>query len=197
MREGAQAPHSFNPGIQQTLICIIVSGASYHIDFQCVRNGKKQGVHRNVDVIVASKHVSDRMHTNKLPTWWRHQMETFSALLAFCAGNSPVPGQFPHKGQWRGALMFSLICGWTNGWLNNRETVDLRRYRAHYVVTVMYTQILRQGTLQIGNDRNINNCRRIMTTLISILYLMKPMYRWLKHANVVVCDQSRSIRMVH
>ena len=29
------------------------------------------------------------------PTWWRHQMETFSALLALCAGNSPVPGEFP------------------------------------------------------------------------------------------------------
>ena len=40
-------------------------------------------------------------------SWWRHQMETFSALLAICAANSPVPG---HKGQWRGTLMFSLIC---------------------------------------------------------------------------------------
>ena len=29
------------------------------------------------------------------PPWWRHQMETFSALLAICAGNSPVPGEFP------------------------------------------------------------------------------------------------------
>ena len=29
-----------------------------------------------------------------LSTWWRHQMETFSALLAICAGNSPVPGEF-------------------------------------------------------------------------------------------------------
>ena len=28
-------------------------------------------------------------------TWWRHQLETFSALLAICAGNSPVPGEFP------------------------------------------------------------------------------------------------------
>ena len=28
-------------------------------------------------------------------SWWRHQMETFSALLAICAGNSPVPGAFP------------------------------------------------------------------------------------------------------
>ena len=42
--------------------------------------------------------------------WWRHQMKTFSALLAFCAGNSPVPVNSPHKGHWRGALMFSLIC---------------------------------------------------------------------------------------
>ena len=40
--------------------------------------------------------------------WWRHQMETFSALLALCAGNSPVPVNSPHKGQWRGALMFSV-----------------------------------------------------------------------------------------
>ena len=30
-----------------------------------------------------------------IPTWWRHQMETFSALLAICAGNSPVSGEFP------------------------------------------------------------------------------------------------------
>ena len=47
-------------------------------------------------------------------SWWRHQMETFSALLALCAGNSPVTGVFDHKGQWRGALMFSLICTWIN-----------------------------------------------------------------------------------
>ena len=42
--------------------------------------------------------------------WWRHQMKTLSALLVLCAGNSPVTTEFPHKGQWRGALMFSLIC---------------------------------------------------------------------------------------
>ena len=42
-------------------------------------------------------------------SWWCHQMETFSALLANCAGNSLVPGEFPHKGQWRGALMFFYL----------------------------------------------------------------------------------------
>ena len=69
--------------------------------------------------------------------WWRHQMETFSALLAICAGNSPFPVNSPHKGQWRGALMFSKICVWINGWVNNREAGDLRRYRANYEVIVM------------------------------------------------------------
>ena len=42
-----------------------------------------------------------------------------------------------HKGQWRGALMFSLICAWINRWVNNNEAGDLRRYHAHYDVIVM------------------------------------------------------------
>ena len=33
-----------------------------------------------------------------LSAWWRHQMKIFSALLAICAGNSPVPGEFPTQG---------------------------------------------------------------------------------------------------
>ena len=43
----------------------------------------------------------------------------------------------PHKSQWRGALIFSLICAWINGWVNNREAGGLRRHRAHYYVIVM------------------------------------------------------------
>ena len=34
-------------------------------------------------------------HPEKKISWWRHQMEIFSALLAICAGNSPAPGEFP------------------------------------------------------------------------------------------------------
>ena len=78
-----------------------------------------------------------RMAMVHITRWWRHQMETFFALLAICAGNSPVPVISPHKGQWRGALMFSLICVWINDWVNNREAGDLRRYRSHYDVIVM------------------------------------------------------------
>ena len=37
-----------------------------------------------------------------------------------------------HKCQWRGALMFSLLYAWTNGWANNRDTGDFRPNRDHY-----------------------------------------------------------------
>ena len=42
-----------------------------------------------------------------------------------------------HKGQWRGALMFYLICTWINGWVISGEAGDLRRHSAHYDVTIM------------------------------------------------------------
>ena len=64
-------------------------------------------------------------------------MQTFSALLPFCAEYSPVTGELPHKGQWRGALMFSLICARMNGWANNGDAGDLKRHLAHYDVIVM------------------------------------------------------------
>ena len=69
-------------------------------------------------------------------SWWRHQMKIFSGLLSLCEGKPPVNGGFPYKGKWGGALMFSLICAWTNGWANNRDACDLRRHRVHYDVTV-------------------------------------------------------------
>ena len=62
-------------------------------------------------------------------------METFSASLALCAGNSP------HKGKWRGALMFSLIYARINGWVNTNEAGDLRRNHVHYDVIVMYRML--------------------------------------------------------
>ena len=59
------------------------------------------------------------------------KIETFSALLELCGGKPPVFGGFPLKCQWRGTLMFSFICAWTNGWANNRDAGDLKRHRAH------------------------------------------------------------------
>ena len=64
-------------------------------------------------------------------------VETFSAVLAFCARNYRWPVNSPHKGQWHGTLMFSLICAWTDNWADNEDAGDLRRHHAHYDVIVM------------------------------------------------------------
>ena len=65
---------------------------------------------------------------------WKH----FPRYWPFVRGIHRSPVNSPHKGQWRGALMFSLICVWINGWVNNREVGDLRRHRGHYDVNVMH-----------------------------------------------------------
>ena len=64
---------------------------------------------------------------------WKH----FPRYWPFMRGFHRSPVNSPHKGQWRGALMFSLICARMNGWVNNREPGDLRRHHSHYHVTVM------------------------------------------------------------
>ena len=64
---------------------------------------------------------------------WKH----FPRHWPFVRGIHRSPVNSLHKGQWRGALMFSLICARINGWVNNREAGDLRRYPAQCDVTVM------------------------------------------------------------
>ena len=51
--------------------------------------------------------------------------------------------------RWRGALMFSLICAWINGWVNNRATGDMRRHRAHYVATLMSAFVALLGNTKL------------------------------------------------
>ena len=64
---------------------------------------------------------------------WKH----FLWYWPFVRGIHRSPGNSPRKGQWRGALIFSLICAWIYGWVKNREAGDLRRHRAHYTVIVI------------------------------------------------------------
>ena len=71
---------------------------------------------------------------------WKH----FPRYWPFVGGIHRWPVNSPHKGQWRRTLMFSLICAWINGWVNNRAAGDLRRHRVHYDVIVMvlwYSQL--------------------------------------------------------
>ena len=64
---------------------------------------------------------------------WKH----FPRYWPFVRGIHWSPVNSLHKGQWCRALMFSLICAWLNGWVNNHEAGDLRCHWAHYDITVM------------------------------------------------------------
>ena len=65
---------------------------------------------------------------------WKH----FPRYWPFVWGIHRSLANSPHKGQWRGALIFSLICAWIiNGWVNNREVGDLGRHCAHYDTNVV------------------------------------------------------------
>ena len=62
--------------------------------------------------------------------WWHHKWSAFwrkhfLCYWPFVRGIHRSLVDTPHKGQWHRALMFSLICAWTNGWANNRDTIML------------------------------------------------------------------------
>ena len=71
-------------------------------------------------------------------SWWRHQMETFSALLVLCEGNSPVTGEFHSQRPVTRSFDVSFICVWINDWVNNQDAGDLRHNPTHYDVIVMF-----------------------------------------------------------
>ena len=94
----------------------------------------------------ANKQESNTNETRTDTMQWvarRHWQKTNTTMMTSSNGNiilrywlfvrgihrSPVNSR--HKGLWRGALIFSLMCVWLNGWVNNDEDRDLRRYRAH------------------------------------------------------------------
>ena len=79
----------------------------------------------NLPGILASSN-DDVVKCKQFPCYW-----------PFVRGIHWSPVNSPHKGQRCGALMFSLICAWTNGWANHRDIGDLRRHHTHYDVTVM------------------------------------------------------------
>ena len=83
--------------------------------------------------IIISRKSSGKWEIYDDVTKWKH----FPRYWDFVRGIHRWPVNSPHKGQWRGALMFLLICAWINGCANNREAGDLRRHRIHYDVIVM------------------------------------------------------------
>ena len=89
--------------------------------------------------------VNTRSHDDVIK--WKH----FPRYWPFVQGIHRSPVNSPHKGQWRGALMFTLICARINGWVNNCEAGYLRRNRGHYDVIVMI-YLSRANNKETTND---------------------------------------------
>ena len=92
---------------------------------------------------------------------WKHFRRNWPCVWGI--HRSPVNS--PHKGQWRGALMFSFICAWISGCVNNREAGDLRRRRTHYDVTLMITDLV----LNMLETCQCWKMRVVMMSTLSIL----------------------------
>ena len=100
---------------------------------------------------------------------WKH----FPRYWPFVRRIHRSPVNSPHKGQWRGALMFSLIYARINGWVNNCQAGDLRRHNAHYDVIVMQQNYL------CGHDLKcyLSKLRHFQTFLWWVLYLPRLIYQ--------------------
>ena len=96
---------------------------------------------------------------HKVKPWWCHQMATFSALMAICAENSPVPVISPHKGQWSFNVFFHLrlnkrLSKQSWGWWFETLSSPLWRHR--------------KSTLVKGSpdgDKRVNSCTQTITML--------------------------------
>ena len=111
---------------------------------------------------------------------WKH----FPRNWPFKRGIHRSPVNSPHKGQWRTALMFTLICVWINGCVNNREAGDLRCYYAHYGVTVMHKQRVLMHGHQGWNVRH-GLCHIYMRYVYIYIYIYEL---FIAFVSFVVCS---------
>ena len=93
---------------------------------------------------------------------WKH----FPRYWPFMRGIHRSPVNSPYKGQWRGALMFTLICARINGSVNNREADDLRRQRDHYDVSVITVFCVVVPVLGLLSDAKMTGLRAMLSMFV-------------------------------
>ena len=118
-----------------TVVCVTQSnfvtvnmGANEGNRFPCLPLASECGAVGDVKFVVP--HYCCTFHDDVIK--WKH----FPRYRPFVRGIHLSPVNSSHKGQWRGALMFTLICAWINGWVNNR---------AHHDVIVMCSHIWKRN----------------------------------------------------
>ena len=114
---------------------------------------------------------------------WKH----FPRYRSIVWGIHRWPVNFPHKGQWRGALMFSLITTGTNGWVNTRYVVDLSRHCAHYDVTVIGIMLWLCATHQCRDEEGDCSLRTAGhgRGRLGGTFFMEDVLSWLQVCNII------------
>ena len=127
----------------------------YVICIRCLSNGARNLYQMSNwwGMLFVFRCITDGVCNSYLVAWWRKgwamahcphddviKWKNFPRCWPFVLGIHRSPVNSPHKGQWRGALIFSLICTRISGWVHNGEAGDFRRHRAHYDVTVIISE---------------------------------------------------------
>ena len=149
------------------------------------RNSRAVGDLRRQDFHVKSLH-NDVIKWNHFPRYW-----------PFVRGIHRSPVNSTHKGQWRRALMFSLICAWINGWENIGEAGYLRLHRTHYDVTAM----LMTAVLITHLSQVVTSCARLACTCwiptVNTPKVLQPMIvRFIARPNIFQIRPVKRIRMI-
>ena len=112
----------------------------------------------------------------------------------------------PHKGQWRGALIF-LSAPWINGWVSNGEAGDLRHHRAHYDVIVMIGPVYWSlgdwwplcrtisPTTKWSDGLLVLQIRAMMLYSSSVLQPIGSMCRWFYESEMMTSSNGKSFHV--
>ena len=109
-------------------------------------------------------------------TWFYHddvpKWKHVPRYWPFVWGIHRSPVSSPHKGQWRGALMFSLIWSWTKGCANNRNASDLRHHCVHYCPASRTTLVAtRFRVAAICPIIQVPHCIRVFFYFVSFVFI--------------------------
>ena len=119
--------------------------------------------------------------------WWRHRVNHFPSYWPFVRGIHRSPVISPHKGQWGGALMFSLICTRINGWVNTGEAGDLRCHRAHYDVIAMEPEYCVDVFTMTAINRLHIDMKKTLALCNSLRYMCrKTRWQWYTKAHLIL-----------
>ena len=117
-------------------------------------------------------------YSREAGTRWRHQMETFPRYWPFVRVIHWSSVDSRHKDQWRGALMFSLMYAWTNGWGYIPDAGDLKSQGAYYDVIEMNSNKLEFELEKYLFDNKTD------TTWHNFYVWMPLQRRWAHHTDV-------------